>query len=208
MRNGTMQSDYFEHSHFQAELDDLLDAVLSNDTPYPWNIADPGAANYLEKLEQEFSLDSWPEAEVTARSQDFFSRLDGIWAQTTLSQSLSQRFATWAPQNVLTAIVQQAQKVVASNLSLAEQLVQCVQQSLPNWDVDDLQVLARPLAYAMRGVETDTNEVVESTLKTVRPVTWEELSELEQARLSLSIARCALAQLHQSDSTQTNQDGE
>lgn len=208
MRNGTMQSDYFEHSHFQVELDDLLDAVLSNDAPYPWNIADAQAATYLEKLEQEFSLDNWPEEEVTARSQDFFARLDGIWAQVDLSQSLAQRFAAWAPQNVLNAIVQRAQKIVASNLSLADQLVECVQQSLPNWNVDDLYTLARPLAYAMRGVETETNEVVESTLKAVRPVSWEELSELEQARLSLSIARCALAQLHQSDSTQANEDGE
>ncbi|MBD2123724.1 hypothetical protein [Trichocoleus sp. FACHB-262] len=201
MRNGTMHSDYFEHSQFQVELDDLLEATLSIDTPYPWNIADPEATSYLEKLEQGFSLDNWPEDEVAARSQDFFACLDGIWAQN----SLSQRFATWAPQSVLNAIVQQAQKVFASNLSLAEQLVQCVQQSLPNWDADDLQVLARPLAYAMRGVEAETTEVVESTLKAVRPVSWEELSELEQARLSLSIARCALAQLHQTDSAQADE---
>ncbi len=201
MRNGTMPSDYFEHSQFQVELDDLLDAVLSNDTPYPWDITDPAAASYIEKLEQEFSLDNWLDEEVAQRSQDFFARLDGIWTQT----ALSQRFAAWAPQSVLNAIVQQAQKVVASNLSLADQLIQCVQESLPNWNVDDLQVLARPLAYAMRGVETETAEVVESTLQAVRPLSWEELSELEQARLSLAIARCALAQLHQADSTQADE---
>jgi hypothetical protein len=204
MRNGTMPSDYFEHSQFQVELDDLLDAVLSNDTPYPWDITDPAAASYIEKLDQEFSLDSWLDEEVAQRSQDFFARLDGVWTQTTLSQ----RFAAWAPQSVLNAIVQQAQKVVASNLSLADQLIQCVQESLPTWNIDDLQVLARPLAYAMRGVETETAQVVESTLQAVRPLSWEELSELEQARLSLAIARCALAQLHQTNESPANEDGE
>lgn len=204
MRNGTMSSDHFEHSQFQVELDDLLDAVLSTDTPYPWDITDPASATYIEKLEQEFSLDSWLDEEIAQRSQDFFARLDGVWAQT----ALSQRFAAWAPQSVLNAIVQQAQKVVASNLSLADQLIQCVQDSLPDWNVDDLQVLARPLAYAMRGVETETAQVVESTLQSVRPLSWEELSELEQARLSLAIARCALAQLHQTTSTEADEDGE
>jgi hypothetical protein len=199
-----MSSDYFEHSQFQVELDDLLDAVLSTDTPYPWDFTDPASATYIEKLEQEFSLDSWLDEEIAQRSQDFFARLDGIWAQT----ALSQRFAAWAPQSVLNAIVQQAQKVVASNLSLADQLIQCVQESLPDWNVDDLQVLARPLAYAMRGVETETAQVVESTLQSVRPLSWEELSELEQARLSLAIARCALAQLHQTNSTEADEDGE
>nr|WP_290222786.1 hypothetical protein [Trichocoleus desertorum] len=199
-----MSSDHFEHSQFQVELDELLDAVLSTDTPYPWDITDPASATYIEKLEQEFSLDSWLDEEIAQRSHDFFARLDGIWAQT----ALSQRFAAWAPQSVLNAIVQQAQKVVASNLSLADQLIQCVQDSLPDWNVDDLQVLARPLAYAMRGVETETTQVVESTLQSVRPLSWEELSELEQARLSLAIARCALAQLHQTNSTEADEDGE
>jgi hypothetical protein len=44
----------------------------------------------------------------------------------------------------------------------------------------------------MRG---DDNNVVDSALNTIRPVAWEELSETEQARMSLAIARYALGKI-------------
>jgi hypothetical protein len=71
--------------------------------------------------------------------------------------------------------------------------VQCVQDALPNLAEDDLYVLARPLAYAMRGNDAP----IESTLERVRSIEWDALSDVEQARLSLAIARFALAELEE-----------
>jgi hypothetical protein len=65
-------------------------------------------------------------------------------------------------------------------------MVQCVQELLPEWGEDVLQVWARPLASAMRGSEAEI----------ARPVEWDELSESERARLSLAVARYALRQFN------------
>ncbi|MCY7276196.1 MAG: hypothetical protein LH702_21280, partial [Phormidesmis sp. CAN_BIN44] len=105
--------------------------------------------------------------------------------------TLAQKFAS-VPQTLLAAIARQAQKVVETSNSLADQLVQCVQDVLPTWADDDLQVLARPLAYAMR---SDGADVVDATVNSVRPIAWNDLSETEQARMSLAIARYAIDQL-------------
>lgn len=193
MKNGSIHSDYFEYSQCQTELDDLLEAVLGADdrVSYPWNPADSGAEAYFAELEQDFTLDGLQPEELTARSQVLFNQLNQMWAQ----MSLSKRFAAHVPQRLLDTIVQQAQQVISTNLSLADQLVQCVREIMPAWDEDDLRVLARPLAYAMRGAETDNN--LESTLGSVRSTEWASLSEIEQARLSLAIARYALANLNQ-----------
>ncbi|HAG81788.1 MAG TPA: hypothetical protein DCL61_11625 [Cyanobacteria bacterium UBA12227] len=77
-----------------------------------------------------------------------------------------------------------------------DRMIQCVEELLPNWAEDDLQVLARPLAYAMRGAEAET---VELALGAVRPLDWTELSEIERARLSLAIARIAIDDLESTD---------
>jgi hypothetical protein len=67
-----------------------------------------------------------------------------------------------------------------------------VQDCLPSWGEEDLQVLARPFAYAMRGSET---EMLEVALRSVRCAEWADLSSIEQARLSLALARYALDQM-------------
>ncbi len=158
---------------------------------YPWNPTDPSAESFLLELEREFSLDDWDDSEVVSRSSDFFNQLDGLWAATDLKTTLAQKFAS-VPQTLLAAIARQAQKVVETSNSLADQLVQCVQDVLPAWADDDLQVLARPLAYAMR---SDGADVVEATVNSVRRLEWSDLSETEQARMSLAIARYAIDQL-------------
>jgi hypothetical protein len=161
--------------------------------PYPWNLSDPQAEEFFTDLEQEFNLDTWSTAELETRSQAFFACVDQLWAATTVHDTLAQRFAAQVPQSLLAAIMQQAQKLTSQSLSLADQLVQCVQEFLPNLAQDDLEVLARPLAYALRDRQTQT--VIESTLAKVRALAWEELSDVEQANLALAIARCALAEL-------------
>jgi aryl carrier-like protein len=159
---------------------------------YPWNPADPNADAFFTELEQGFSLDDWQEDEMVARSQSFFSHLDQLWTTTSLRSSLAQKF-TAMPQTLLNAIAHQAQQVVAASNSLADQLVQCVQEVLPTWADEDLQVLARPLAYAMR----DDANAIDATLDSIRPVAWHELSETEQAKMSLAVARWAIDQLSQ-----------
>ncbi len=74
---------------------------------------------------------------------------------------------------------------------LADQMVECVLDILPQWAEEDLQVLARPLAYAMRDANPSGVELV---MATRRP--WAGLlSEIERARVSLAVARYAISQL-------------
>jgi hypothetical protein len=73
-----------------------------------------------------------------------------------------------------------------------EQLVACVRDALPSLAEEDLQVLARPMAYAMRD---EASNVTESVLAATRALDWAALSEIEQARLGLTIAYEALSQL-------------
>ena len=115
-----------------------------------------------------------------------------------LQKSLAQQFADRVPQDLLQRLAQAAvhvtQEVSRQSSSLANQLVDCVQEILPNWQEEDLQVLARPFAYAMRGNDSDQ---VQSTLTTAQAVNWTELSEIEQARTGFAIARYALSKLEQ-----------
>jgi hypothetical protein len=161
--------------------------------PYAWNPLDPESEEFFTHLEQSFSLDDWSAEETATRSQAFFGKLNQLWSTTTLQESLVERFATRVPQQLLGAIVAQAQQALTTSQSLADQLVQCVSTILPNMAQDDLLVLTRPLAYAMRNGES--RRAVDATLEKIRPVAWEELSDIEQARLSLAIARYALAEL-------------
>jgi hypothetical protein len=78
---------------------------------------------------------------------------------------------------------------------MAEQLMQCVQELLPNWAEDDLLVLARPFAYSMRSTDA---AVIESMLSNLGCQDWTALAEIEQARASLAIAQYALTQLQNS----------
>ncbi len=182
---------------------ELLEALLqSEDDFYPWNPAEPEAEAYFVERERGFILDQWMEPEEIAQSsQALFNQLHQCWnspesaTDKELHQSLSERFAAFVPEAWLGAIVHKAQELVSSNLSLAEQLVLCVKPLLSNWAEDDLLVLARPLAYAMRGKSESASETYPGF---VRKADWQELSSMEQARLSLAIAHSALIQLQNS----------
>jgi hypothetical protein len=158
---------------------------------YPWNPADPNAEAFFNELEQHPVFGELSDADFADRSESFFSHLDSLFAAPTLQSALSQKFAM-VPQALLNAIANHAQNMVNSSATLADQLVQCVQEALPQWAEDDLLVLARPLAYAMRGDETNA---VDATVNGVRSKDWEKMSETEQAKLTLAIARYALGQL-------------
>ena len=185
---------------------ELLEVLLEpDDAPYPWNTADPESEAYFVEAEQEFVVEERLAQEIAARSPTFFSQLDQLWSATTpaadsaaitdlttLQATLRSEFAARIPQGWLDAIANIAHQIFSIEQSMADQLVQCVQSLLPNWTEDDLLVLARPFAYSMRGNQTAD---VEFVLGEVRPEDWTVLSEIEQARISLAIARYALAQL-------------
>ncbi|NDJ17689.1 hypothetical protein [Myxacorys almedinensis] len=159
---------------------ELLDEPQSNIT-YPWNPADPASEAFFNQLEQDLVL-ALSDSEVAERSQAFSRHIDQLFSATSLQTSLAHKFAN-VPQELLNAIARQAQQVAQTTTTLADQLVQCVQDVLPQWAEDDLRVLARPLAYAMRGDEAASS---------LPSATWDDLSETEQARMSLAIARYAI----------------
>lgn len=184
-----------EYALTQAQVE-LLEALLQpQDERYPWNPTEPEAQDYFEELEQGCLLEPWEdEEEMISASQGFFEQLQQCWVSPLLREtdslqaSLLEQFATVVPQVWLEAIANKAQEVFSTNISLVEQLVLCVQPLLPHWTQDDLLVLARPLAYSMRG-----------NYEQVKEAEWIELSHIEQVRLSLAVAHLALAQLNNED---------
>jgi hypothetical protein len=184
-------------SQIQGELLEAL--LISEEDCYPWNPTESPAYTYFEELEAGFWLDYYPEEEeVASNSQALFNQLQECFSSVVLSSTdslksyLSERFASSCPQEWLDAIAQQAQQVFHSNLSLADRLVQCVKPLLPNWSEDDLLLLARPWAYAMRSMP---NTPTQSLASLVQPVEWTRLSVVEQVRFSLAVAHSALVQL-------------
>lgn len=181
--------------------EELLEVLLqSNEITYPWNPADAEAEAYLAELERGFDLEGWSDQEISQRSHKLFVEFDNCWSKATspvavpavvreLQASLSRRFAARAPQDWLEKIAQKASQLVSTQLSMGDQLVQCVEELLPHWGEDVLRVWARPYAGVMRDSVEDR----------VRSVDWIELSPKEQALLSLAIARKALDELKNSN---------
>ncbi|MGH1394420.1 MAG: hypothetical protein ACRAVC_10345 [Trichormus sp.] len=194
----------------QVELELLAALLEPEDATYPWNPADDESDAYFYELEQQFPLVEVLEEELTSRSHAFFHQLDNLWLQveqspcykcntiisalSNLQENLQKAFAAKIPQNWLNAIAAKATAIVASQQTLGEQLIECVQAVLPTWEADDLSILARPYAYAMRSEAQNINCVVENVED------WTALSEIEQAKMSMAIAYYALQQLNQVES--------
>ncbi len=192
-----------DDSPSQEELD-LLQIILEPEASYPWNPAQPESEAFFTQLEHKFTFAELSLDDIEMRSQQLFSQLDRLWEITDpsvieessllkkLLALLSEQFAPLVPQSWLNAIAQQAEILTDANhshLSLETKLVECVQELLPNWLTEDLQVLARPYAWAMRSSEPPN----------LRAVDWTELSEIEQVRFTLAIAHFALSQVNISD---------
>jgi hypothetical protein len=193
MATQSPDSQYFRDSQTQAQID-LLATIVQTDVAYPWNPAQLESESYLTALEEEFALsDSFSDSDIAQKSQVLFAQLEQVWLTTALQKSLREKFAR-VPQDFLTRIAQSVQNATVKYQSLADQMVECVLDILPQWAEEDLQVLARPLAYAMREVDSEGAQLV---MAARRP--WAQLSEIEQARVSLAVARYAISQLAISD---------
>ncbi|MEK0182114.1 MAG: hypothetical protein EAZ78_12820 [Oscillatoriales cyanobacterium] len=186
-------SQYFRDCETQVEME-LLATIVQTDVAYPWNPAQVESESYLMALEQEFAIsDSFSDTDIAQKSQLLFSQLEQVWLTTTLQKSLRDNFVSF-PQDLLASIAQSVQNATVKYQYLADQMVECVLDILPQWDEEDLQVLSRPLAYAMRDVEGEGGE-----LGMVFSKPWAELSEIERAKYSLTVARYAISQLEVSD---------
>lgn len=158
---------------------------------YPWNVLDQKSEAFFATPEGNAIFEDWQELEIAERSGAFFSGLHDLWSAAALQDTLLQKFALRMPQSLVTAIAQCTKQVAASSLSLSEQLMQSTQAVLPwltGWTLEDLGVQARPFAYAMRAPNT---QVVDS----VRVADWQDLSDVEKAKLSLIVASYALTEL-------------
>jgi hypothetical protein len=185
---------------------EFLEALLEpEDATYPWNLADEASEAYFHDLELQFGLQEFSDSELITSANNFYQNLDIIWDQVTviedkniskntvnyLQEALQNAFSI-IPGVLLTAIAQKAAEVFILEQSASEKLMECVQALLPNWETDDLLVLARPFAYAMRSSESHT---LTSIIRDVEHRDWASLSEIEQAKITLAIADYALQHL-------------
>jgi hypothetical protein len=171
---------------FDASGEWKVEALDSAKAKIPYPLDPTIADSWFGDLSANLLLDEFSDAEVLDRSDRFFSSLGQLWGDD-LATVLMRKFVT-VPQAVLKAIALKAEKMSAASGELADQLITCVQEALPTWAEDDLRVFARPLAYAMRGQD----EKAEASSKD-----WAGLSDVEQAKLTLAIAKYAI------DHTQT-----
>jgi hypothetical protein len=186
--------------NLSAAQAELLQAVLASDA-YPWQLDE--AAKGDTQIEAAGQLLEFSDDEVAQAWQGISQQLGAVWTANgeldrapMASEGLQQKFGDRLPAALLVHIGAKAQQLIrsgqAESLSMVAQMVSCVQEVLTQVAEADLQVMARPMAVAMRGNSSD--EFVEATIRSVRQADWRDLSPIEQARLSLAAARYAIAQ--------------
>lgn len=179
-----------------AELEILSLLIEPEDEIYPWDTTNLDTEAYFIEAEQQLASDNLLEPAIIAKAANFLSQLDELWQANTpgqvpqsLQAKLYAQFAERVPQEWLAAISRQATQLLDSQKSLSAQLVQCVRELVPNCLEEDLLVLARPYAYAMRSNPSSAMQL------DITSEQWANLSEIQQAKLSLAIARYALEQI-------------
>lgn len=185
---------------------DLLAAILHSEPAYPWQPLAPEAEGYLVSLETEFDaltdddLSTAIAAGWQTLSAQITTQMDAAqtapptvagMGQTIATSVLAQlrQFQGRLPSELLQGLANSATTLARSGQPLIDQLVQCAGDILPDWNLDDLAVLARPLAYSLRD---GRGEILELNLRAIPANAWDSLSDLEQARLTLTIASVAL----------------
>ncbi|WP_152532158.1 hypothetical protein [Leptolyngbya sp. Heron Island J] len=182
-RNSQSQTSLSAENLAQQEM---LQSVLTNQPPYPWMPAE--ASDYFAEAIDAGDELTLSDEEAQLGWQAFSAQLDAFWGETSIQTALAQRFARRLSADIIDQITAKAAQVINNGRPLAEQLIACVRDTLAGWDDADLQVMARPLAHAMRGQE----EILDATINSVRDIEWESLSSMEQARISLAAARWAI----------------
>lgn len=195
MANESRPSNPSSDNAMNAELE-LLHSILDPNPCYPWNPYTPESEAYLAALEAQWDESGTTDA-IVLGWQALSDQLDTLWPTqpvdrvAALVKVLSQQFSAAIPEDVLGTLAGQAIALMNTGRPLMEQLVQSVQSVLTGWDTEDLEVLARPLAFSLRDGRGD---ILGLYVRSSHPADWETLSELEKARLSLAIASVALRQ--------------
>jgi hypothetical protein len=182
---------------------ELLEALLEpEEATYPWNSTTVESEEFFQDVEAQLAMDELLDSELSARSNSFYNQLDTLWNNynhttnvgliTSLKENLQMAIASRIPQEWIERIVEKAADIFNSKQSMSEQLMLCAQTVLPSLGADDLLVLARPFAYAMRNAEPQS---LESVLNKVGEQEWKNLSEIEQAKVSLAVAYHTIRQL-------------
>lgn len=179
---------------------DLLANVVNPQSSYPWDVADPATDDYFAAIDESLD-DPAVEAAIAAGWQRFSVQLETLWGTSDsvteqITHRLMDQFQARMPADILAQIAAQAADLSRQGQALIDQLVVCASTILPTWDADDLAVLARPLAFALRDGQ---GEMLDLTLRTLPQTHWEALSEIEQARLTLAIATVALRTAAEAD---------
>lgn len=187
---------------------DLLASILNPETGYPWQPLAPEAEGYLASLETEFDaleggdeLNSAIAAGWQVLSAQMAAQVEVQMGNSSMDTPEMSRaavnpvleqlrqFQGRVPSGLLQRLAQSAAGLTRSGQPLIDQLVQCVDDILPGWNAEDLAVLARPLAYSLRD---GRGEILELNLRAIPTADWDALSDLEQARLTLTVASVAL----------------
>ncbi len=183
----------------QAQAD-LLTALVSPSPIYPWApweaTAEPYFATGTAALDG-FDAASDPSLNdsLTEGWQRFSAHLTAQWDNPETSsidvlvRRLKAQLQTPLPDDLLHKLANTVTTMTTSGQTYVERLVTCAQSVLPNWDAGDLTVLARPLAYSLRDGHS---EILDLNLRPTFQTPWASLSEIEQARLSLTLAALAL----------------
>ncbi|ACK70495.1 conserved hypothetical protein [Gloeothece citriformis PCC 7424] len=179
-------------SALETLTSEMILNILEEEISDPWDLNSWESDAYLSELEEDFALcDCLDSDELASGTERLFSHFNECWSNTDSSevkQSLWKRFGQFVPSSQLDKITAQAQNIISLNLSPIEQLIQCVKPLLNHWSEDDLQIFARPLIYAMRGSSE------------FKQAPWDELSEIDQVRLTMKIAHEAITQLQRQNS--------
>lgn len=200
MVNSSPTNSNLDNPDLSETRSELLQSVLTEQS-YPW-LRDSVAKGYEENLEAAGQSLEISDEEALAGWHGLSAQLDQIWAGSGVDvlALLRQKFAARLPETVLVAISDRAQQIAQQAEGLSEsaqpmvaQMIACVKGTVTAIGEADLQVMARPMAFAMRS--SGAEELVDATAASVRQADWDNLSALEQAKLSLAAARYAIAQV-------------
>lgn len=212
------KSTNFNNSLSQSEMDLLASLLEPEDNSYPWNPYEEDTTAFFNQIEEKFVMQELLDEELSTRCESFHNQLDALWktvdtseqyncnTNTTvavkLQKSLQKQFSNSMPSNWINLIAQKAAEIFNEKQSMTEQLIECVQAVLPSLEVDDIMVLARPLAYATRSGESKRVESTLANFNQDQHQEWTALSEIEQAKIGLAVAYHALNQLDNSQAEQ------
>lgn len=178
----------------QAELD-FVHQIMAGDEGYCWEPSAPGSEAYLDWLERRWLATA--EAPLELQEESFFATLNAAWdsleSSTTIETTITAVLGDRLPQERLRHLLTTAKRVLASGQPLGEQLVQCIQNLVPELHRDDLFTMARPYATVMRDRHSPTS--LDQVRTSVRAAQWDDLVPLERARLGLELSHYILAHL-------------